>query len=162
MISTNALLLCDTYKCCHDRMYPNNLKTLVSYWVPRKSMFKNEESQKMVFFGLQAFIQEYLVEYFNKNFFKVPLDEVLISNRLRLASRLSPRHTVDLLAYFKYFRSSSIEKLSPVTSGLSNSTTSYACNKALNSFVLVLLSSMSSSTLWSILNIILSSLLLFK
>ena len=65
MIDTNALLLCDTYKTCHDRMYPNSLNTLVSYWVPRKSMFQNEENQKMVFFGLQAFIQEYLVEYFD-------------------------------------------------------------------------------------------------
>ena len=77
MIDTNALLLCDTYKCCHDRMYPNSLNKLVSYWVPRKSMLKDEENQKMVFFGLQAFIQEFLVEYFNKNFFSVPLDEVL-------------------------------------------------------------------------------------
>jgi nicotinamide phosphoribosyltransferase len=40
-------------------------------------MFQNKENQKMVFFGLQAFIQEYLVEYFNKNFFNVPLDEVI-------------------------------------------------------------------------------------
>ena len=69
MIDTNALLLCDTYKTCHDRMYPNSLNKLVSDWVPRKSMFQDEENQKMVFFGLQAFIQEFLVEYFNKNFF---------------------------------------------------------------------------------------------
>ena len=69
MIDTMALLLSDTYKQTHSRMYPNSLNTLVSYWVPRKSMFQNEENQKMVFFGLQAFIQEYLIEYFDKNFF---------------------------------------------------------------------------------------------
>ena len=88
MIDTNAILLCDTYKVCHSRMYPNSLKTLVSYWVPRKSMFQNEENQKMVFFGLQAFIQEYLVEYFNKNFFNVPLDEVLTTYRKYLNIQL--------------------------------------------------------------------------
>ena len=77
MIDTNALLLSDTYKQVHCRMYPKSLKVLTSYWVPRKSMFQNKENQKMVFFGLQAFIQEYLVEYFNKNFFNVPLDEVI-------------------------------------------------------------------------------------
>ena len=88
MIDTNALLLCDTYKTCHDRMYPNSLKTLVSYWVPRKSMFQNEENQKMVFFGLQAFIQEYLVEYFNKNFFEVPLEDVLTTYRKYLNIQL--------------------------------------------------------------------------
>ena len=33
-------------------------------------MLKNQK--KMVFFGLQAFIQEYLIEYFNTWFFKLP------------------------------------------------------------------------------------------
>ena len=61
-----ALLLSDTYKQCHDRMYPKGLTKLVSYWVPRKSMLKKQN--KMVFFGLQAFIGEYLMEYFQKNF----------------------------------------------------------------------------------------------
>lgn len=44
-----ALLLSDTYKQCHDRMYPKGLTKLVSYWVPRKSMLKRQD--KMVFFG---------------------------------------------------------------------------------------------------------------
>ena len=70
-----ALLLSDTYKQCHDRMYPIGLTKLVSYWVPRKSMLETQD--KMVFFGLQAFIQEYLIEYFNDNFFALTKDEVL-------------------------------------------------------------------------------------
>lgn len=75
MSNTMALLLSDTYKQCHDRMYPIGLTKLVSYWVPRKSMLKTQE--KMVFFGLQAFIKEYLIEYFNDNFFALTEDEVL-------------------------------------------------------------------------------------
>lgn len=76
MIDTNALLLCDTYKTCHVKMFDKGLKNLVSYWVPRKSMFEKAENQKMVFFGLQAFIQEFLIKYFNDNFFDVTADTI--------------------------------------------------------------------------------------
>ena len=76
-MNTLAILLSDTYKQTHDRMYPKNLKKLVSYWVPRKSMFVNEENQKMVWFGLQGFIQEWLIEYFERNFFNLPLEAVV-------------------------------------------------------------------------------------
>lgn len=75
MSNTMALLLSDTYKQVHDRMYPYGLTKLVSYWVPRKSMLKTQD--KMVFFGLQAFIKEYLIKYFNDNFFAMTEDEVL-------------------------------------------------------------------------------------
>lgn len=77
MIDTNAILLCDTYKTCHYLMYDKGLAYLTSYWVPRKSMFEREENKKMVFFGLQAFIQEYLIKYFNDNFFDIPSDSIL-------------------------------------------------------------------------------------
>lgn len=77
MINTLAILLSDTYKQTHDRMYPTSLKKLTSYWVPRKSMFNNEDNQKMVWFGMQAFIQEWLLDYFQKNFFDMPLNKVM-------------------------------------------------------------------------------------
>lgn len=67
MIKTMPLLLSDTYKQTHYRMYPKGLTKLVSYWVPRKSMFKHVD--KMIFFGLQAFIIEYLIKYFDEEFF---------------------------------------------------------------------------------------------
>lgn len=66
MVKPHVLLLSDTYKQVHDRMYPDGLTRLVSYWTPRKSMFKNID--RMVFFGMQAFISEYLVEAFNEFF----------------------------------------------------------------------------------------------
>lgn len=75
MNNTMAMLLSDTYKQCHDRMYPKGLTKFVSYWTPRRSMLKNQN--KMVFFGLQAFIKEYLIEYFNKYFFELSEDEVI-------------------------------------------------------------------------------------
>lgn len=75
MGNTMALLLSDTYKQCHLRMYPKGLTKLVSYWVPRRSMLKSQD--KMVFFGLQAFIKEYLITYFKENFFDLPKEEML-------------------------------------------------------------------------------------
>ena len=71
-----TLLLSDTYKQTHDRMYPQGLTKLVSYWTPRKAMA--DCHKEMVFFGLQAFIKEYLIEDFNRNFFSVPIEDVMI------------------------------------------------------------------------------------
>lgn len=68
-MNTMAILLSDTYKQIHNKIYPKGLTKLVSYWTPRRSMLKNQN--KMVFFGLQAFIEEYLIDYFNKNFFEL-------------------------------------------------------------------------------------------
>ena len=73
-MNTMAILLSDTYKQIHNKIYPKGLDQLVSYWTPRRSMLKNQN--KMVFFGLQAFIEEYLVDYFNKNFFELTAAEV--------------------------------------------------------------------------------------
>lgn len=72
-----AILCSDTYKQCHPRMYPENTSRLVSYWVPRRSMFG--ENDKMVFFGMQAFIKEYLIKGFNEQFFDKPFDEVIVT-----------------------------------------------------------------------------------
>lgn len=75
MIETNAILLADTYKYTHNLQYPAGLTKLYSYWTPRKSMLKT--CDKMVFFGLQAFIQEFLVDYFKKNFFDREINDVV-------------------------------------------------------------------------------------
>lgn len=102
MIDTNALLLCDTYKQCHIKMYPEGLTQLTSYWVPRKTMLKHDgENNRLVFFGLQAFIQEFLVEYFNRNFFDVPLKDILGNYRKYMNIQLGEgnydlRHVEDL------------------------------------------------------------------
>lgn len=69
-----AILLSDTYKHTHPRMYPQNLNKLVSYLTPRKAMSKQYD--KMVFAGLQPFIQKYLVEIFNDQFFTLSWIEV--------------------------------------------------------------------------------------
>jgi nicotinamide phosphoribosyltransferase len=68
------MLMSDTYKHTHPRMYPQNLTKLVSYLTPRKNM--SPAFDKMVFFGLQPFIREYLIDGFNSQFFDLPLGKV--------------------------------------------------------------------------------------
>lgn len=71
----NPLLLSDTYKQVHNKMYPDRLTKLVSYWLPRRSMIQGQE--EMVFFGLRYFMKEFLVDYFKRNFFKKSIEELM-------------------------------------------------------------------------------------
>lgn len=71
----NPLLKLDFYKTTHISQYHPTITKLVSYYTPRMSRLKDEN--RVVFFGLQGFIKEYLIEDFNKNFFSRPLDDVV-------------------------------------------------------------------------------------
>lgn len=66
----NPLLLVDSYKIHHNKMYPEGMTKLYSNFTPRKSRMK--EVDKIVFFGLQYFMQKYLVEDINRDFFSRP------------------------------------------------------------------------------------------
>ena len=68
------MLMSDTYKHTHPRMYPQNLTKLVSYLTPRKNM--SDAFPHMVFFGLQPFIKKYLINDFNDRFFNRSLSAV--------------------------------------------------------------------------------------
>ena len=70
-----ATLLCDFYKISHREQYPQGTEKIYATWTPRTSRLKNID--KVVFFGLQAFMQEYLVDYFNDNFFSRPIEDVV-------------------------------------------------------------------------------------
>ncbi len=70
----NPLLLTDYYKTEHFKQYPKGTNLVYSNLTPRGSRIKGVD--KMVFFGLQYFIKEYLIEQFQKNFFDRPWEEV--------------------------------------------------------------------------------------
>jgi len=74
-----ATLLCDFYKVSHREQYPAGTEKIYSTWTPRTSRI--EGIDKVVAFGYQAFAQEYLVDYFNYNFFLRPLEEVVMEYR---------------------------------------------------------------------------------
>lgn len=75
MKPVSAMLLADFYKLSHRLQYPNNTTTVYSTWTPRESRVANVNH--VVAFGFQAFIKNYLVDYFNQNFFSRPKYEVL-------------------------------------------------------------------------------------
>ena len=63
----NPMLLTDFYKISHRIMSENGIEKTYSTFTPRGSRI--EDIDEVVFFGLQGFIKEYLIEYFNDNFF---------------------------------------------------------------------------------------------
>lgn len=72
-METIALLLCDYYKLVHNKLYDPRIVKLVSYYTPRSSRLPMGDNQTVIMFGLQGFIKEYLIENFNKNFFDIPI-----------------------------------------------------------------------------------------
>lgn len=70
-----ATLLCDFYKVSHREQYPKGTEYVYSTWIPRESRVEGVRS--VVAFGFQAFIQRYLIDYFNENFFDRDEQEVV-------------------------------------------------------------------------------------
>lgn len=75
MFNIGPMLLIDFYKATHDKQLPKGMTQSVSYFTPRMSRVKRWDS--IVVFGLQAFIKHYLIDYFNKNFFRRDRDAVM-------------------------------------------------------------------------------------
>lgn len=70
----NPMLMTDFYKTIHHLAYTPGLEYLVSYWTPRMSRIPNVD--KVVMFGLQAYIQKWLIDAFNEDFFNVPWENI--------------------------------------------------------------------------------------
>lgn len=79
-------LLVDGYKVGHVFQYPQDTEFVYSNFTPRKSYAGT--STGVVFFGLQYFIQEYLIRQFTENFFARPEAEVMAAYRRRIDSYL--------------------------------------------------------------------------
>ena len=71
----NPMLLTDFYKISHRIMSENGIEKTYSTFTPRGSRI--DDIDEVVFFGLQGFIKEYLIEYFNDNFFNRNKKEVI-------------------------------------------------------------------------------------
>lgn len=85
-MKTNPFLLTDYYKVGHVFQYPKNTTLVYSNLTPRSSRL--EGIDEMVFFGLQYFIKEYLISYFNDNFFDQPKEKVLTDYKRRIVTSL--------------------------------------------------------------------------
>lgn len=83
----NPLILTDFYKTIHHLAYVPGLEYLVSYWTPRMSRY--DFADKAVVFGMQAFVKEYLIEYFNENFFKRDKQELIDEYRRLISNTMT-------------------------------------------------------------------------
>lgn len=68
-------LLCDFYKVGHKDQYPQGTDKVYSTWTPRSGKHA-PEIKKVVAFGFQGFVQEFLIDFFNDNFFSRSKEEV--------------------------------------------------------------------------------------
>lgn len=77
----NPLLQVDIYKVSHEGFMPKGVTKIYSNFTPRSSkhakVLKGQFDDKVVFFGLQHFIKDFLIECFNKDFFKKPKEQVI-------------------------------------------------------------------------------------
>lgn len=89
----------DFYKSGHIYQYPEGTELVFSNLTPRAS--RMPEVDRVVFFGLQYFIKEYLINQWNKNFFERPLQEVCDAYQKRMdrglgADKVTTKHIQDL------------------------------------------------------------------
>ena len=71
----NPLYYIDFYKVGHVQQYPTDTEQVWSNWTPRSSRVEGQNT--VVLFGLQYFMQKYLIERFTKEFFSRPIKEIL-------------------------------------------------------------------------------------
>lgn len=83
-----APLLLDGYKVDHRRQYPETATLVFSNLTPRGS--RVEGVDKVIFFGLQYFLQEYLVDYWKENFFDRDIEEVITEFNQEMLDYVGP------------------------------------------------------------------------
>lgn len=74
--TTPIYLATDFYKLSHREQYPEGTTKVYSTLTPRSNKYA-PWSDEIVFFGLQYFIKEYLIDRFNNEFFNQPLEDVI-------------------------------------------------------------------------------------
>lgn len=81
-----AIEYTDFYKTDHKRQYPDGTNLVYSNFTPRGSRIKGIE--EVVVFGVQYFIEEYLIRKYNNEFFNVPKDIAIKKYKRRLDNAL--------------------------------------------------------------------------
>ena len=80
-VLSNPALFADSYKLSHKAMEPEGTEIIYSNFTPRfnkyfKELYPNHDG-KTVVFGIYPFLLDFLVDYWEKGFFKRPKEEVL-------------------------------------------------------------------------------------
>lgn len=95
----NPVTAIDGYKVDHRRQYPDNTEVVFSNLTARTT--RRDNTQRVVFFGLQYFIKSFLIKSWDEDFFKQPKEEVLRKFSRRINNYLGPnnvgtQHIADL------------------------------------------------------------------
>ena len=81
MFKINPIIACDFYKTAHKFQYPEGTEYVYSNFTARSSKLAttlpDTFNEKIVFFGLQGFIQWFLIDTFNEGFFNKNQEEVI-------------------------------------------------------------------------------------
>lgn len=93
----NMMLLMDFYKVSHQKMYPKDFSKLYETWTPRSNKFF-PESKFVVWYGLQGFIKTFLIDYFDKYFFKRDINEVIDEYVDYISNTFDPEVNADHIA----------------------------------------------------------------
>jgi nicotinamide phosphoribosyltransferase len=88
MFQVLPVLLKDGYKVGHKFQYPKGTTLIYSNFTPRASRVDGVDG--IVAFGLQYFVQEYLMDQFHENFFDRDKDYVLKVYKRRIDNYLGP------------------------------------------------------------------------
>ena len=88
----NPLNAIDFYKSDHKNQYPEGTTEVYSNFTPRSdkhaNVIRNEFDGKVVFFGLQYFIKEFLMEEWRDNFFMQDKEKVVSAYKRRMDTAL--------------------------------------------------------------------------
>ena len=83
----NPLTAIDFYKTDHRRQYPEGTAEVYANFTPRSSRLAkvlDGYDNKIVFFGLQYFVQDFLINAWNEHFFKQPQEKVVAAYKRRM------------------------------------------------------------------------------
>lgn len=91
---TNPTTAIDFYKADHKSQYPEGTELVYSNWTPRSSrlapVLTEYYDEKVVFFGLQAFMIDYLINEWNDKFFSAPKAKACGHFKRRMDTSLGP------------------------------------------------------------------------
>lgn len=102
MFNIKPHLATDFYKTGHIFQYPEGTTDVYANMTPRSARLAKmtaDFDDKVVFFGLQGFIKEFLIECWDTNFFQRPKDEVVKEYQRRMTNAigvLDVQHIADL------------------------------------------------------------------
>jgi nicotinamide phosphoribosyltransferase len=90
---SNAINQTDGYKVDHRSQYPEKTELVNSNWTPRSTKYAphvDGVDDKIVVFGYQAFILDYIIDEWNRTFFGQPKEKVLAAYKRRITGYLGP------------------------------------------------------------------------